>query len=55
MKRNQSECWKKWKELPGAKSISSTKWCGITTVNKMPLENGRIIYVRFIPPFYEKW
>ena len=33
------------------RSLSSKKWCGITTMNKMPRGNGRIIYVRFIPPF----
>ena len=51
MKRNRSKFWKKWKESPRAMSSSSTKWCGITMVNKMPCGNGRIIYVRFIPPF----
>ena len=34
-----------------ARSLSSSKWCRITTVNKMPCGNGRIIYVRFISPF----
>ena len=34
-----------------SKVIKFTKWCGITTVNKMPHGNEKIIYVRFVPPF----
>ena len=49
MKKNPSKCWKKWKEWPGATSSSSTKWCGITTTNKMPRGNERTIYMRSIP------
>ena len=47
--------------LHGARSLSSTRWYGITIVNKMPRGNGRIIYVKFIPPFtkngrsYKSW
>ena len=48
MTKNPSKCWKKWKEWPRARSSSSTKWCGITMVNKMPCGNGKIIYKRFI-------
>ena len=33
---------------PRARSLSSTRWCGITTMNKMPRGNWRIIYMRFI-------
>ena len=34
-----------------SKVIKFTKWCGITTVNKMPLWNRKIICMKFIPPF----
>ena len=51
MRRNRYKFRKKWKESLRARSSSSTKWCGITTVDKMPHGNERIIYERFIPPF----
>ena len=51
MKKNLFKCSKKWKEWPRARTLSSTKWCGITIANKKPPGNERTIYVRSIPLF----
>ena len=39
------------KRVTRSKVIKFFKVVGTTTVNKMPRGNGRITYVRFIPPF----